>query len=464
MAQINLDQAGLQALIQNAVQQALLAAQQQQQQQPPPPPPPVPAFALVPGEGPATQPWDFTKGDGLKLFLNGTKGLDIKYDGSQEKLTAFLEQVSNRAASFGWTPILTVNDTNGTARDVIAEYGTLTHANVLANTNTYIRLNGRNRQASNCLQLFLKASIESEVLLELAAKRSEYTVTVNNEERTDGVLMLYKLISMVVIETRTTISNIMERLTNLNKEMDNAKGNVKEFNKVVNQLLTDLRARNAPVPELLTQLFPAYKGCGDEAFAEYIKRKQENYEDRTLEVTQQQLMRMALEKYKNLVNKGEWMKMSSQQLEFIAMKAELQTTLNSLNKKTPTLKQNDNKTPTKKPGRRNTGKYAWKGVAPKPSEPQRKKVDGKWYIHCPHHGETKWVLEINREGVEHKTGCRAKDKAAPATPVTLASTLSSLTPGTISEDTMTYARALAAVMINEQSGSADHNEADEDDE
>jgi hypothetical protein len=55
---------------------------------------------------------------------------------------------------------------------------------------------------------------------------------------------------------------------------------------------------------------------------------------------------------------------------------------------------------------RNTGKFAWKAVAPKTGEAHEKSVNGKAYVHCPHHPGTSWVLKINRQGVEHKTGCR----------------------------------------------------------
>jgi hypothetical protein len=41
----------------------------------------------------------------------------------------------------------------------------------------------------------------------------------------------------------------------------------------------------------------------------------------------------------------------------------------------------------------------------------KKTVNGKAYIHCPHHGDTKWVLKVNQQGFEHKTGCRMMAEA-----------------------------------------------------
>lgn len=83
-----------------AVQQALQAIPALQAQ-------PALTFAVHPA-GAADQPWDFTKGDGLKLFLNSTKGLDTKCDGDQAKLNQFLQAVCERAESFGWMAILQI--------------------------------------------------------------------------------------------------------------------------------------------------------------------------------------------------------------------------------------------------------------------------------------------------------------------------------------------------------------------
>ena len=29
-------------------------------------------------------------------------------------------------------------------------------------------------------------------------------------------------------------------------------------------------------------------------------------------------------------------------------------------------------------------------------------------MYCPHHGDTKWVLKVGRNGTEHNSNCRAK--------------------------------------------------------
>jgi hypothetical protein len=137
--------------------------------------------------------------------MSSTKGLEKKFDGTQVNLTHFLQQVQDRAGSFGWQSIMTIADVTGHRRSLTTEYGTLTQANVSAAANAYMATNTRERQASNCMQLFIKASIEPEVAIELTQLQDNYTVIVQNERRINGPLMLYQRIGMVAIETRATV-------------------------------------------------------------------------------------------------------------------------------------------------------------------------------------------------------------------------------------------------------------------
>jgi hypothetical protein len=100
------------------------------------------------------------------------------------------------------------------------------------------------------------------------------------------------------------------------------------------------------------------------------------------------------------------------ELEFIAMQSELkQLRQNAVNKAPQKDKEKRGTTDPSEKGNRNTGKFAWKGVAPKSGEAQEKTVKGKVYIYCPHHGDTKWVLKTNLKGIGHRTGCRKMAEA-----------------------------------------------------
>jgi hypothetical protein len=155
-----------------------------------------PKFTLHPGDGAVSAPWDFTTGDGLKLFINGTKALTPVFDGKQTTLHQFLFMIRERANNFGWSMVLDVQDSGGIKRDGTTEYGALTHQNILDQAMIYQAKDERERQASNCLLVLIKASISSELSTELQDLASKYTVSVGTPQvsRIDGVLYLYELI------------------------------------------------------------------------------------------------------------------------------------------------------------------------------------------------------------------------------------------------------------------------------
>jgi hypothetical protein len=252
--------------------------------------------------------------------------------------------------------------------------------------------------------------------------------------------------------------------------MEQKGSDIKEFNNSVNLLLSGLRARNHSVPDIVTNLFEAYKSCEDSRFVEYMVRKEEAYEDNTItDLNAQKLMKMALEKFKTLQARNQWKQKSTQELEFIAMRNELlkikKLEQDSQKKSTPKKEASG---PPRQAGRKNEGKWAWKAVPPGPTDPKEKKMNGKEYVYCPHHGDTKWVLKVNRQGIAHKTGCRASGTgnagSGSHTPVTMSSTISSMTGdvGSPSADQMLVAQALASVMAEAATGKLEVDDEDDD--
>ncbi|KAL3931853.1 MAG: hypothetical protein SGARI_004106, partial [Bacillariaceae sp.] len=390
------------------------AANQGQQQQAQPAQanaqPAQPAFALVPGGGDADIPWNFTSGDGLKLFQAATRPIEPKFNGASGKLQHFLDSIHARANTYGLSAVLQVNVGGNDIRSLTKEYGALNEAQVRAHAITYQGLDNRNRQAAAVLKTLIDASIEPETRDEL--KQTDYSVTVNvngnDEAREDGPLMLYKLINLVSVEVRATCSGILKKLTGagLSAIMEEEKSDVKAFNTQVNMLVVALRARRREVPDLIPYLFEAYQTCNDSEFRGYMKMREQFYNDgTTVNLTSNQLMETALQQYKTLVDSGKWQQKSQQELEFIAMMSKLQATEKKLVQvpTKPRQSRSTNKKNDRRSGPTNDGVWAWKGVAPKAGEPTTKEFRGKKYIYCDH-GETKWVLEEKR-GVKHKDTC-----------------------------------------------------------
>jgi hypothetical protein len=174
--------------------------------------------------------------------------------------------------------------------------------------------------------VLIKASISTDLWTELQDLQDKYTVSIGTPAttRTDGILYLYELIGLVAIETKSTVTNIIKQLNNLTGIMEQKQSDIKEFNNSVNLLLSGLRAQNHTIPDIITNLFEAYKSCEDSKFVEYMVRKEEAYEDNTItDLSAQKLMKMALEKFKTLQGRNQWKQKSSQELEFIAMQNEL---------------------------------------------------------------------------------------------------------------------------------------------
>lgn len=467
----------LQQIVQNAVTAALTAVQAAQVQAPQAVP-----FVLVPGGGNANQPWDFTTGNGLKLFQAATKALEPKYNGEDSKLQYFLDAIQERSSTYGMDSILRINvgtQNNPDIRMLTSEYGSITLEQIKTHAEVYQAVDDRRRQASAILVSLISNSVNAETWDEL--KHKDYSVTVQvgqnpaDVTRNDGAILLYQLINMVSVDTRATVSSIMKQLTGpgLSAIMESVKSDIKAFNKKVNMLMVALRARRREVPDCVPALFEAYQSCADSTFVAYIGRKEEMYEDNTIaNLDNRTLMAMALEKYKTLVDKVVWMKKSKEELDFIALRSELEQTRKQLTQRPPSGARrsgtSDRSTGSagsnsSRQGPKNDGEWAWKSIAPKDGEPKTKQFRGKKYIYCPHHGDTKWVLEVNNKGIVHATGCRAANRSESGSTATTDSGSSSRSPyRTPTKGDMAVARALASVMEDEMSKVTDTALEDED--
>ena len=109
--------------------------------------------------------------------------------------------------------------------------------------------------------------------------------------------------------------------------MDSVGSDIEKFNQHVRNLLRGLRRRRQRTDEhdLIANLFKGYKAASDEAFVEYIIRKEEEYEEGT-RTTSDKLMALALalDKYAHRVRSGKWKKPSEQTAKLLAMEAQLE--------------------------------------------------------------------------------------------------------------------------------------------
>jgi hypothetical protein len=416
-----MDEEAVQEMIAVAIQEALAvqAAQQVIDQAaavaaaggpPIPPAPPAPVFALTPGLLNEALPWDYGTTAGLKLFFASTKGLEPKFNGAQTGLKVFLRALTVKAQNFGWDAmILSIPDGLPVPvnRDLLTQYGLLSIANVQARAATWLGNNSRAAQASRQLAQCITNSLGDAITMKLLLRASEYTVTGVE----DGPCMLKTLISVVNIQTRATVSCVRSALKRLPELMHELESDITAFNSVVGEHIDKLNAMGASCEDLLNHLFEAYQSTSDDSLNDYIKDKENKWEDHTIdEMTPETLMTLAEEKFKTLAQKkmhkapvssskedASIMALQSQIKELMAVKAVTEGTPDGSKRRS---------------GRsRDSGEWAWKTTAPAANEAKEKTFKGKDYVFCPYHGDTKWVLKA-----KHAGGCRNDPKGTPMTP------------------------------------------------
>jgi len=193
-------------------------------------------YAEVPGgKGGDSDTWNFSTGDGLKLFLHSTKGLELKYDGKQEGLANFLRKIKRRGETFGWSAVFSIPDKVPENRHLCVEYGTLTATDVDTEVRTYcFQDENRRKQGSTVLAKLLTESITDDLLMELLQKEEKFSITnVTNrtKDHESGPVMLFELINIIEVETRVTVANITKQLNNLDSLMEEEKdSDIKSFN------------------------------------------------------------------------------------------------------------------------------------------------------------------------------------------------------------------------------------------
>ena len=472
MAAVPLDQVAIQALIdaallqQDAQHQADLqaanaanaAALQAAIANIPPPPaggaPPVPppiVFALTPGLMNPNQPWNYASSEGLKLFTHASsKLLDVPFNGGVKELKTLLVAAGHRGEVYGWSRILMVSNQAPTPvnKNLLVQYGILTLDDVCASAGVYLALQERPAQMSIQVKNAILATQGPDMMIKLLARKEDYTV--NNIE--DGACMIKVLVDLVVIQTRATLTVLRTKLRDLPAVMKTVKSNITNFNAEVDDMITSLQAMDEECQDILSCLFEAYQYAGDDMFRKYMRDTEVKWETREIvTLTADDLMVLADARYKVMVEKKTWAKPSKEEADLMALKAtivELET------HQTEVVK--DKKAPGATPGGRtrgkrvNEGEWAWKSIAPVGNEPKEKQFKNKWYVHCPFHPNTQWVLKAGHEG-----GCRldpnfvtgidkmvAKDQKADKT-----------TPP--SKKQLQFAHALIAAMEQEDSGALD---------
>ena len=137
-----------------------------------------------------------------------------------------------------------------------------------------------------------------------------------------GNLLLKIIIRDSHLDTNATSASIRKKLTNLDRYLPTIGQDITKFNTYVKLLVDRLRSRGEVTNDLLINLFKGYSTCSDREFIKFIKRKEDSFEEGK-EITPDQLMKHADEKYKTLLQKGLWNAPDANEEKILALQVEI---------------------------------------------------------------------------------------------------------------------------------------------
>jgi hypothetical protein len=349
-----------------------------------PPAPPAATFALAPALAyNAAAYLDLSTTNGGKHFKTGTESLTTQAFNFEDPsdLRIFLDLIKVKSQVFGWNPILSIPVTDATTgvvthRDLLDKYGMIERSDIIAHLNTYYSTPTKQAQDSFMFCQCLIASLSIDFLKKITAESKNYhlpAILAADGPVPCGPLLLKIIISKAHVDSRATVSYIRKSLCELDDMMLQLDSNVMKFNAYVKMQVATLSARGETTNDLLMNLFKAYKVADDADFKDFVKRKENEYEEGK-DVDVDNLMEDAVAKYNARNLKKEWSAPTKEQDQILALTARVEQ-LTKSKAKQPSAS-------TVAPVVSKKGKnpeWAWKDIKPKDGEPTTKDFKGKHY-------------------------------------------------------------------------------------
>ena len=294
--------------------------------------PPAVAFARTPAQA-ATGIIDYSTRAGERLYQSATAKMDDdRYDGSAEGLFAFLGLVKERARKFGWDRgIMMIPDpAGGNPRYLLDHYGSIAMADIRAHERGYINQPNRNAQDTYLLYEGLMNSLAPEAKSKINIWKDDFWV----RGLPSGNLLMKVIIRECHLDTNATVASIRQRLASLDAYLPTIDYDIGKMNMYVKTLLNQLAARGETSTDMLANLFSGYLSAKDRAFTSYIDKKLELYEEGT-NISPDQLMLWARQKYDLLRDKGVWNAPTPEEEKIIALTAQVNKMSEKLKAKGP---------------------------------------------------------------------------------------------------------------------------------
>ncbi|KAI2497425.1 hypothetical protein MHU86_17083 [Fragilaria crotonensis] len=332
---------------------------------------------------------DFTKSEHSKIYKSAIREVCKEpFDCEAEGLFQFLKDVQDRADEMGWSDgilniTLEVTDDNEPVQErLIENYGTISLEKVTESELQYINEQGREAQDTYMLYKCLMASLTNAAKKRISLWSDQYRI--GDNDLCSGVALLKIIIRESHLDTNATTNQIRTKLSNLDSYILTVDSDIGKFNQYVKLLLQSLTARNQKTSDLLINLFKGYGAVSDEVFRAWLMRKQDDHEEGE-ELTPDDLMIAAKNKYDTMVEKGTWNAPTAEE-KIVALEAKFNSTMKSLNKKVSHESSKKKKAAKsggdKQSSKKKEGDHPKKWKAPKPGDKKEVDFQGHMWYWC----------------------------------------------------------------------------------
>jgi hypothetical protein len=227
-------------------------------------------FALTPAQA-VRDLYDYNTTKDAKIYKMATDPLLTKHDGTIATLRPMLDQLLMRVKDFSWDTLVSIEDDDKKAFNVILQNRALTMNNVANSARTYLGTQTRTAQDNYLMVQCILNSLDADGAK--ALRNSQYSYVQNGEPC--AALLVKVLLLDCEVETASTNFFVRAQLGDLEQHMVSIDYDVIVFNKHVSELLRKLRQggeeSHDDVLFIYMHVMRAYLICPDPDFLLAIK-------------------------------------------------------------------------------------------------------------------------------------------------------------------------------------------------
>lgn len=288
----------------------------------------TPVFALTPGQAKPDDVIDYSTTVGFKRYQAATEPLKHLFDHKLGRTVSLALDLSKRAMESGWTKgtgdIITIPDSAGNDKNLIKHYGQLSLEDIKNKAQTYAGNPSRAAQNSSQMCTFLLDSLTESTRTEIMQVKDEWSIG----EEGQGPMLFKVLMNKTIVDNNHTTRFLEDRFDELPQMMTTFDSDINRFHLEYREIVALLKGRGKTNLDEFKPLWRGYALCKDADFRDYMKRKEETYDDEypNSSLTVEQLMRSAQNKYtlRTRQSKYVWGSSTKEENQIVALTAQVE--------------------------------------------------------------------------------------------------------------------------------------------